>query len=103
MPAVNQAFNVGQPAQGMRERHVFTAPEVMVRLKCDVHNWMAAYIGVMAHPFFAVTGPDGTFALAGVPPGTYVVEAWHETLGTRTAQVTVGRQQAGTATFTFGE
>jgi plastocyanin len=102
LPMVNQEFNKGQPMQGMRERHVFTAPEAMVRIKCDVHGWMTAYVGVMSHPFFAVTGADGSFALRGVPPGTYEVEAWHEKFGTRTAQVTVAANQAQTASFAFG-
>ena len=61
----NQEFNKGQPFQGMRERQVFTAPEVMVRFMCNVHGWMAAYVGVVAHPFFAVTDDDGTFELKG--------------------------------------
>ena len=73
----------------------------MVRFKCDVHGWMAAYVGVVAHPYFAVTGADGSFKLDGVPPGTYTVEAWHERFGTKTAQVTVGDRQAQTVPFTF--
>jgi hypothetical protein len=98
----NQEFNRPQPSQFMRERRIFTAPETMVHLKCDVHNWMDAYIGVLPHPFFAVTPADGTFTLRGVPPGTYTVEAWHETLGVRTAQVTLAPRQTADASFTFG-
>jgi plastocyanin len=98
---INQPFNHGQPMQGSRERHVFTAPEVMVEFKCDVHRWMTAWIGVVAHPFFAVTGTDGSFRLEGLPPGTYTIEAWHETLGTKTATVTVGPGQAQLTSFTF--
>jgi hypothetical protein len=62
---------------------------------------MAAWVGVVAHPFFAVTSADGTFTLAGVPPGTYTVEAWHERFGTRSAEVTVGDRQAATVSFAF--
>jgi plastocyanin len=98
---INQPFNHGQPMQGSRERHVFTAPEVMVEFKCDVHHWMTAWIGVVAHPFFAVTGADGSFRLDGLPPGTYTIEAWHETFGTKTATVTVGPSQAQLTSFTF--
>lgn len=101
LPKVNAEFNQGQPAKSQPARRVFKTPEVMVRFKCDVHGWMAAWVGVVSHPFFAVTGADGTFTLAGVPPGTYTVEAWHEKFGTRTAQVTVGDRAAATASFAF--
>ena len=101
LPMQNQEFNQGQQFRGMKLTKTFTVPEVMVRFKCDVHGWMAAWVGVTTHPFFAITGADGTFELKGVPPGTYTVEAWHEKFGTRTAQVTVGPSQAQTASFTF--
>jgi len=101
MPRQNQEFNKGQPVQGSRMTQTFTVPEVMVRFKCDVHGWMTAWAGVLPHPFFAVTGPDGSFELKGVPPGTYTVEAWHEKFGTRTGQVTVGEHQTATTAFSF--
>ena len=101
LPMQNQEFNQGQQFRGMKLTKTFTVPEVMVRFKCDVHGWMAAWVGVTTHPFFAITGADGTFELKGVPPGTYTVEAWHEKFGTRTTQVTVGPSQAQTASFTF--
>ena len=90
LPKENREFNHGLAPGIAPMRHTFTTPEVMVRFKCDVHGWMEARVGVMSHPFFAVTGADGSFSLAGVPPGTYTVEAWHEVFGTRTAEVTVG-------------
>ena len=68
----------------------FDTAEVMVRFKCDVHPWMSAYLGVLDHPYFAVTGADGSFSIDGLPAGDYVVETWHESLGTRTQNVTVG-------------
>jgi plastocyanin len=101
LPKVNQEFNEGQQVKGQRSTRIFTAPEVMVRFKCDVHGWMAAWVGVLNHPFFAVTGADGSFTLAGVPPGTYTVEAWHERFGTRAAEVTVGDRQAAAVSFAF--
>jgi hypothetical protein len=58
--------------------HRFTRREVMVRLKCDMHPWMGAWVGVLDHPYFAVTGEEGTFAISGLPPGRYGVEVWHE-------------------------
>jgi hypothetical protein len=62
---------------------------------------MAAYVGVMAHPYFAVTSADGSFEIRNLPPGTYTIEAWHETFGTRTVQVTIAERQAQTASLTF--
>ena len=79
---VNASFNFGMSVQGQKATRYFHKPEVMVRAKCDVHPWMASYIGVVAHPFFAVSGSDGAFTLAGLPAGEYVIEAWHERLGT---------------------
>ena len=101
MPKENREFNHGLAPGIPPMRHTFTTPEVMVRFKCDVHGWMAAHIGVMAHPFFAVTAADGTFSFAEVPPGTYTVEAWHEVLGRRTARVTVGAGEPSPLSFTF--
>jgi hypothetical protein len=100
-PKNNQEFNNGQPIQGMKMTHSFTAPEVMVPFKCDVHGWMNAYVGVMTHPFFSVTGNDGKFDLKGLPPGTYTIEAWHETLGASTQSVTLGPSESKEITFSF--
>jgi plastocyanin len=101
VPMANQEFNTGQPFQGMRHRQVFTVPEVMVRFKCDVHGWMAAYVGVVTHPFFAVTDEAGRFELKGVPPGTYTIEAWHEKFGRLTEKVTIADRQSQPVAFTF--
>jgi plastocyanin len=96
---VNEPFNQGQPVQGTRYSHTFSTTEVMVPMKCDVHAWMRAWVGVVNHPYFAVTGPDGAFALPNLPAGTYTVEAWHEAAGTQSGTVTVTAQ--GTATLTL--
>jgi len=103
LPVENEEFNEGQPIKGLRLTHVFTKPEVMVRFKCNVHSWMAAWVGVVPHPYFAVTSADGSFSIPGLPPGTYTVEAWHEKFGRLTEQVTVGERQQATASFTFSE
>ncbi len=97
---INQRFNLGQPLP-MASTRTFTTREVMVPFKCDVHAWMNALIGVLDHPFFAVTDQSGRFSMAGLPPGTYTVEAWHEKLGTRSQQVTVAAKEATTIAFTF--
>ena len=73
----------------------------MVPFKCDVHNWMHAYVGVVDHPYFAVTHGGGKFELKDVPAGTYTVEAWHEKLGTQTQSVTLGEKESKEITFTF--
>ncbi len=90
LPVNNPEFNQGQPFQNMELEKSFANPEVMVRFKCDVHPWMSSYMGVLDHPFFAVSGSDGSFTIEGLPAGDYVVEAWHETLGAKTQNVSVG-------------
>jgi plastocyanin len=101
IPEKNEEFNLSQPLQGMKNTRTFTAPEVMVPFKCNVHSWMNAYIGVLEHPFFAVTHDGGQFELKGLPPGTYTIEAWHERLGTVTQEVTVAAGESPSLTFTF--
>jgi plastocyanin len=101
LPMINQEFNQGLPMQGMHLTHVFDSQEVMVRFTCNVHSWMTAWVGVVSHPYFAVTDDTGRFEIKNLPPGTYTLEAWHEKFGTRTAQVTVADHQAQTASFTF--
>lgn len=100
-PVANPPFNVAQPVKGMKTTKKFTKPELGVHFKCNVHPWMSAYAGVVAHPFFAVSGADGTFTISGLPAGTYVLEAWHERYGTQTQQVTVGDGATQTAAFAF--
>jgi plastocyanin len=101
MPMVNQEFNRGMPQQNSRMTQIFTAPEQMVRFKCDLHAWMNAYGGVMPHPFFQVTGADGAFSLKGVPPGKYTVAVWHEKLGSTEQTVEIGNSQAVALNFTL--
>lgn len=96
-----QSFNIAQPMQGMKTRRTLQKPELGIPLKCDVHFWMKAYLHVLPHPFFAVTGEEGRFSLSGVPPGTYTLEAWHESLGTATQTVTVADGQSQTVVFTL--
>jgi len=101
LPANNREFNRGQALKGLKHTHVFTTAEVMVPFKCDVHNWMNAWVGVLDHPFYAVSGPGGAFDIQGLPPGTYTIEAWHEKLGTQTQTVTVGEKETKDLAFTF--
>jgi hypothetical protein len=101
MPETNREFNQGQPVIGMKNTVAFTAPEVLIRFKCDVHAWMYAYVGVVSHPYFAVSGGGGKFELRTIPPGTYTIEAVHEKLGRQTQTVTLGDKDAKDITFTF--
>ncbi|MFI5119404.1 MAG: carboxypeptidase regulatory-like domain-containing protein [Thermoanaerobaculia bacterium] len=101
LPEKNESFNLGMPVKGMKYTKKFDKPEVMIRIKCDVHGWMSAYCGVVSHPFFAVTAADGTYAIKNLPAGTYTIEAWHEKLGTQTQQVTVGATESKAVAFTF--
>ena len=96
----NREFNMGQPMRS-KDTHTFSTKEVMVPFKCDVHRWMNAYAGVLDHPFYAVTSDEGRFELKGLPPGTYTIEAWHETLGTRTQSVTIGQKETKDIAFSF--
>jgi plastocyanin len=97
----NRPFNVSQPTAGMKMSRTFTAPEVMVNLECNVHGWMKSYAGVRPDPFYAVSGPDGSFSITGLPPGTYTIDAWHEKFGTQTATVTIAGTETKTANITF--
>ncbi|MBI4395243.1 MAG: cytochrome c oxidase subunit II [Candidatus Omnitrophica bacterium] len=94
-------FNLGMPMKGMKLEKTFSNSEVMVKMKCDVHPWMAGYIGVLKHPFFAVTDEQGTFKIENLPPGEYTVEAWHETYGTKTQKITVADEAPQTGDFKF--
>lgn len=98
----NPDFNIAQPIQGMTTTRTFENPEVMVSVKCDVHPWMASYIGVVEHPYFAVTDDTGGFTIPDLPPGDYVLEVWHEALGTQTRNVTVTDGATASVEFTLG-
>jgi hypothetical protein len=73
----------------------------MVPVQCDVHGWMHAYIGVLDHPYYAVSGADGSAKISNLPPGTYTIEAWHEKYGTKTQSVTLAANETKDITFDF--
>lgn len=101
VPKVNEEFNFGQPLKGMETTRTFGKPEIMVPFRCDVHGWMAAYGGIVAHPFYAVTAADGTFEIKGLPAGTFTIETWHEQFGLQTQTVTVDGTAASKAEFSY--
>ncbi len=99
-PDINRGFNSSQPVN-METTRSFATAEVMVPLRCDVHGWMNAYVGVLDHPYHSVSNSSGAFNLSTLPPGDYVIEAWHERYGTQTQNVTVTTGQTAEVTFTF--
>jgi plastocyanin len=101
LPKNSSQFNIAQPNKGMKLTKTFDKPEVMVKIKCEVHNWMAAYVGVMDNPFYAVSDDKGNFTIKNLPPGDYELEAWHEKFGTKTMKVTVGASDTKTVDFSF--
>jgi plastocyanin len=98
---VNREWNHSQGAGDDPIDRKFLRPEVMIPVKCNIHSWMRAYIGAVAHPYFAVTGTDGTFEIRNVPPGDYVIEAWQEKMGTNELKITVPPRGEIDAHFTF--
>ncbi|MEX2528741.1 MAG: carboxypeptidase regulatory-like domain-containing protein [Gemmatimonadota bacterium] len=101
-PAENRGFNIGQPVN-METNRSFALPEVMIPIRCDVHGWMSAWLGVLSHPYHTVTGDAGTFSLADLPPGEYVIEAWHPRLGSQEQTITVTTGETTSVSFTFSD
>lgn len=97
-PKQNREQNLGMPASLTEKAVTLNTPELYVPVKCDVHPWMSAYVGVMTHPYFDVTEEDGAYEIT-VPAGTYTIEAWHERLGTQTQEVTVAAGETATVDF----
>jgi len=101
VPERARGFNIGMPGAGRSAVRKFNEPEVFVRIKCDVHPWMAAHVAVVDHPYFAVTGDDGRFELEGLPTGEYTVEAVHPSLGASSETVTVSGDADSEIAFAF--
>jgi plastocyanin len=102
--AATNGFNVGQPMAGVQYDFRLKDEEVL-KLKCDVHRWMVAYVGVVSHPYFAISGGDGSFTINGVPAGRHTISVWHERFGTlkQTADVKPGVTATVTFAYTGGE
>ncbi|MDY7230490.1 TonB-dependent receptor [Hyalangium rubrum] len=101
MAGTRALFNLAQPPSAPPVTKPMPGEVELLQLKCDVHAWMRGYISVSPHPYFATTGEDGAFSMEGVPEGTYTLEAWHETFGTKTAEVTVKKEAVSEAAFEF--
>jgi hypothetical protein len=95
------AFNFSQPKSGIVQELRLKEPEIMLRVTCDVHRWMTAFVGVVNHPYFATSGVGGTFTIANVPAGTHTIQAWHELFGIVTQTVRVSEGSTTTVEFAY--
>jgi uncharacterized protein (DUF2141 family) len=100
MPANNREWNRAE-LPGSKIEETFARQEIAIPVKCNVHPWMHGYVAVFKHPFFAVTGKNGSFEMKNLPPGTYTLQAWHEKLGTMSQKVTVAANQTQNIEFVF--
>jgi hypothetical protein len=101
MPRENRPWNKSEPVGDPPIEANFTKPELAIPIACNIHPWMRAYMFVFAHPYFAITPKTGEFELKGLPPGTYVIEAWQERFGTQDQTVTLGPRDSKTLDFVF--
>jgi plastocyanin len=99
-PEINKGFNVSQSSKGVSHEFSFDKEEVLLPVRCDVHNWMNAFIGVFTHPLAAVSKKGGAYEFK-LPPGTYTITAQHETLGKQDMMVTVAEGGTAELNFTF--
>lgn len=99
--STRNAFNVSQPVKGMMNRFPLKAEDVVMRIKCDIHSWMISYVGVVPHPYFAVSGADGAFTIARVPAGRHTIQTWHELYGRLERVVEVRAGQTATVDFAY--
>jgi plastocyanin len=101
MAEINREWNHSQGAGDPPITRKFIKPEVMIKVKCNIHSWMHAFIGVLSNPYFAVSKEDGSFEIKNLPPGSYTLGVWQEVLGTQEQQITVGPHGDVKANFTF--
>jgi carboxypeptidase family protein len=94
-------YNIALPYKGFSVTKPLPSTPELIRVKCDAHEWMRAWIWVFEHPYYATTDAKGHFSIADVPPGTYTLVAWHEILGSEEASVTVTPGEAATVNFTM--
>lgn len=101
MAELNRAWNHSQGPGDPPLHRKFLKPEIMIPVKCNIHGWMHAYIGVLDHPFFSVSNEAGVFTIPNLPPGTYTLTVWQEKLGTQQQQITISPQQHAVVDFTY--
>ena len=101
MAEINREWNHSQGPDDPPITRKFLKPEIMIPVKCNIHSWMHAYIGVLDHPYFAVSTHDGQFEIKNLPAGTYTLAVWQEKLGTQEQTITVSPQKTASADFIF--
>jgi len=101
MSGAGNSFNVSEPKAGMVQQFTLKNEEVMLKIKCDVHNWMTAYVGVVSNPYFAVSTEAGTYEIANVPAGSYTILTWQERFGPLMQTVTVRAGATTTVDFAY--
>jgi hypothetical protein len=101
MPKHNRQWSTSQPVGSAPLKSSFARPEFAIPVLCNLHPWMRAFVFVVDHPYFAVTSITGKFELRNLPPGTYTLEAWQETYGTKDQTVTIGPRESRAVSFTF--
>ena len=100
-PKSNTEWNKAQRAGSPPLRVSFPTPELAIPFMCNVHPWMRAFVFVFANPYYVVTTSAGKFELPNLPPGTYMIEAWHEKYGRQDQSVTIGARESKTIFFRF--
>lgn len=101
VPKYNPEWNMSSPPNSPPVTKTFPRPEQFIPFKDNQHPWERAYVGVMAHPFFAVTDEFGRFEICGLPPGNYTLVVWHSQLGEQQLEITVTPREVRYADFTF--
>lgn len=102
-PVNNESWNVSQMPKSEPIERSFPKPELMLKIMCNQHPWMRAYVSVTTHPFFAVSKDDGSFEIKGLPPGEYTLAAVHERMGEKTIKIRVGPKESAAAEFKYAQ
>ncbi len=101
LPKENREWNKSQTSSAPAIDYTFPRAELKIAVKCNIHPWMQSYIHVVEHPYFSVSGDDGSFEISNLPPGTYTVQALHELFGSKEVEITVGASESKEADFSF--
>ena len=94
-------YNIALPFKGFSVTKPLPSTPELIRVKCDAHEWMRAWIWEFDNPYYATTDADGHFEIKDVPPGTYTVVAWQEVMGQKDASATVAAGKPVTVDFSF--
>ncbi|MBI4903999.1 MAG: hypothetical protein HY820_10210 [Acidobacteria bacterium] len=101
MPKNNRDWNQQQTPGAPDLQRRFAYPEVMIPVKCNIHNWMRAFVAVLPHPYYAITAQDGKFTIDNLPPGQYTVAVWHEAFGELSHELRIESTTPPLLTFAF--